>query len=53
MTVSRDKLWEELKDYDVRGKLLVAIQSLHEYGWARVKVGGAESSQFEVMKRVN
>ena len=30
-----------LKDYGVRGQLLVAVQSLYEDGWARVRVGGS------------
>lgn len=37
--VSRDRLWEVLKDYGKMGKLLVAIQSLYEDGWARVRAG--------------
>ena len=51
-SVSKDKLWEALKDYGVRGKLLVAIQSLYEDGWARVRIGGRESSQLQVRKDV-
>lgn len=51
-SVSREKLWEALSDYGVRGKLLLAIQSLYEDGWARVRVGGRESSRFEVKKGV-
>ena len=33
-SVSREKLWVALKDYGVSGKLLVAVQSLYEDGWA-------------------
>ena len=40
-SVSREKLWVALKDYGVSGKLLVAVQSLYEDGWARVRVGGS------------
>ena len=51
-SVSREKLWVALKDYGVSGKLLVAVQSLHEDGWARVRVGGRESSRFRVKSGV-
>ena len=51
--VSRDKVWEAFKDYAVMGKLLVAIQSLYEDGWAMyIRVEGLESSRFEVKKGV-
>ena len=50
-SVSREKLWVALKDYGVSGKLLVAVQSLYEDGWARVRVGGRESSRFRVKKK--
>ena len=40
-SVSREKLWVALKDYGVSGKLLVAVQSQYEDGWARVRVGGS------------
>lgn len=51
--VSRDKAWEAFKDYAVMGKLLVAIHSLYEDGWAiYIKVEGLESSRFEVKKDV-
>ena len=33
-----------LNDYGVSGKLLVAVQSLYEDGWVRVRVGGRDSS---------
>ena len=36
--VSREKLWMALTDYGVCGKLLVAVQSLYEHDWARVRV---------------
>ena len=36
----------------VRGKLLVAVPSLYEDGWARVRVGGRESSRFQVKSGV-
>ena len=51
-SVSKDKLWEALKDYGVWGKLLVAIQSLYEDGWARVRIGGRESSRLQDRKDV-
>ena len=35
---------EALEDYGVTGKLVRAIQSLYENGWARVKVGHSDSS---------
>ena len=35
-------------DYGVCGLLLVAVQSLYEDSWTRVKVGGRESSRFQV-----
>ena len=38
--VSRKKLWVALKDYGVSGKLLVAVQSLYEDGWVRVRGRG-------------
>ena len=31
-----------LKDYGVCGQLLVAVQSLYEDGWARVRVGRSD-----------
>ena len=34
------------------GKLLVAVQSLYEDGWARVRVGGRELSRFQVKSGV-
>ena len=37
---------------DMGGKLLVAVQSLHEDGWARVRVEGRESSWFQVKSGV-
>ena len=51
-SVSREKLWVALEDYGVSGKLLVAVQSLYEDGWARVRVGGRESSRFQVKSGV-
>ena len=42
-SVSREKLWVVLKDYGVSSKLLVAVQSLYEDGWARVRVGGSHN----------
>ena len=50
--VSREKLWVALKDYGVSGKLLGAVQSLYEDGWASVRVGGKESSRFRVKSGV-
>ena len=41
-----------LKGYGVSGKLSVAVQSLYEDGWARVRVGGRESSRFHVKSGV-
>ena len=41
-----------LKDFGVSGKLLVAVQSLYEDGWARVRVGRRESSRFQVKSGV-
>ena len=35
-SVSRSKLRVALKDYGVRGRLLAAVQSFYEEGWARV-----------------
>ena len=35
-SVSRSKLWVAFKDYGVRGRLLAAVQSFYEEGWARV-----------------
>ena len=51
-SVSRSKLWVALKDYGVKGKLLAAVQSLYEEGWARVRVAGKESCPFQVWKGV-
>ena len=51
-SVSRSKLWVALKDYGVRGRLLAAVQSFYEEGWARVRVVGKESSPFQVQKGV-
>ena len=50
--VSREKLWKVLDEYGVKGKLLRAIQALHEDGKARVKVGGLESELFGVHRGV-
>ena len=50
--VSREKLWVALKDYGVSGRLLVAVQSLYEDRWARVRVGGRESSRFQAKSGV-
>ena len=51
-SVSRSKLWVALKGYGVSGRLLAAVQSFYEEGWARVRVAGKESSQFQVRKGV-
>ena len=53
-SVSRDKLWLALKEYNVSEQLLSAMQSLYENGWARVRVrvGERESPQFQVKKGV-
>ena len=51
-SVSREKLWVALKYYGVSGKLLRAVQSLSEDGWVRVRVGGRESSRFQVKSGV-
>ena len=50
--VSREKLWVALRLWCVCGKLLVAVQSLYEDGWARVKVGGRESFRFQIKSGV-
>ena len=50
--VSREKLWKVLDEYGVKGKLLRAIQALHEDGKVRVKVGGLESQLFGVHRGV-
>ena len=47
---SRIKLWVAVKDYDVKGKLLAAVQSLNEEGWASgrkevMHFSGSEGSQ--------
>ena len=52
ISVSREKLWVALKGYVVCGKSLVAVQSLYEDGWARVRVGGRKSSRFQVKSGV-
>ena len=49
-SVCREKLWVALKDND--GSLLAAVQSLYKDGWARVRLGGRESAQFQVKSRV-
>ena len=46
-SVCREKLWVALKGY-VSGRLLSTVQSLYEDGWARVRVGGRESTWFQV-----
>ena len=51
-SVSRDKLWLALKEYNVSKQLLSAMQSLYENRWARVRVGERESPQFQVRKGV-
>ncbi len=48
--VSRSKLWVDLKDYGVKGKLLAAVQSLYDKGWASgrkevMHFSGSEGSQ--------
>ena len=49
-SVCREKLWVALKGYG--GSLLAAAQSLYKDGWARVRVGGKESTQFQVKSGV-
>ena len=49
-SVCREKLWVALKDYG--RSLLAAVQSLYKDDWARVRVGGRESTQFQVKSRV-
>ena len=50
--VSRDKLWKVLEEYEVKGKLLRAIQALYDGGMACVKVGECRSEMFNVCKGV-
>ena len=50
--VSRDKLWNVLEEYEVKGRLLRAIQALYDGGMACVKVGACKSEMFNVCKGV-
>ena len=50
--VSRNKLWKVLEEYEVRGKLLRAIQALYDGGMACVKVGVCILDVFKVCKGV-
>ena len=46
--VNRIKLWKVLKEYDVKGRLLKAVQAMYEDGKASVRVGDRESEWFGV-----
>ena len=37
--VNRIKLWKVLEEYDVKGRLLKAVQAMYEDGKASVRVG--------------
>jgi len=50
--VNRQKLWNVLEEYGVRGRLLRAVEALYEDGKASVRVGGRESEWFGVHKGV-
>ena len=50
--VSRNKLWKVLEEYEVRGKLLRAIQALYDSGMACVIVGVCILDAFKVCKEV-
>ena len=50
--VNRQKLWNVLEEYGVRGRLLRAVEALYEDGKASVQVGGRESEWFGVHKGV-
>ena len=51
-SVCREKLWVALKDYGVSGRLPAAFQSLYEDCWTRVRLGGRESTRFQVKSGV-
>ena len=48
----KKKLWMVLEEYGVEGKLLWAIQALHDGGMACVKVGQSKLEMFHVCKGV-
>ena len=50
--VNRTKLWKVLEEYDVKGRLLKAVQAMYEDGKASVRVGDRESEWFGVHKGV-
>ena len=50
--VNRIKLWKVLEEYDVKGRLLKAVQAMYEDGKASVRVGDRESEWFGVHKGV-
>ena len=44
--VPRDKLWAVLLEYDVRGRLLAAIESLYKQSEVCVRVNGMKTKPF-------
>ena len=50
--VNRIKLWKVLEEYDVKGRLLKAVQAMYEDGKASVRVGDRESEWFGMYKGV-
>lgn len=46
--VPRDFLWEVLREYELRGSLLRAIQSLHSQSQSCVRILGRKSDSFPV-----
>ena len=50
--VSRDKVWKVLEEYEVKGRLLRAIQALYGGGMACVKAGGCKLEMLNVCKGV-
>ena len=50
--VNRIKLWKVLEEYDVKGRVLKAVQAMYEDWKASVRVGDRESEWFGVHKGV-
>ena len=51
-SVDRARLWAKLRDLGVDGNLMAAIRSLYEGHSARVRIGGALSMVFRILKGV-
>ena len=48
----RDKLWKVLEEYEVKGKLLKAIQALYDGSMSCVKIDDCKMEMFNVCKGV-